>query len=114
MTSWIQNQNTKQKIDSGQPRWSTKTLNLVLIGLVVGGIFGYLVQVNNSVVNAYRLRDLEHQFGKVKLVNRTLEINNQQQQSVDTVLTKGTALGMDKTSQVESLPVPGGSVALAR
>lgn len=81
---------------------------------MVVGIFGYLVQVNAAVVNAYMLRDLEHRLHEVKLANRSLEIKNQQEQSVNTVMTKIAAMGLVKTSQVEYLASPGGNVALAR
>jgi len=114
MTSWVQNQNTRQKSVVFRSYFSLSTFNIAIICLLVAFGFLYLTQVNALAVQGYVLRDLETKLEDYKLNNRNLEIQNQAKQSVSNLKDKVTQLGMVNADQVEYLQAPGGKVAVAR
>ena len=81
--------------------------------IVLAG-FLYLTQVNASAVKGYIIRDLELKIEEQKIISKNLELTSQEKQSVSSVVSRVTEMGLVSADQIKYLQAPGGEVAVAR
>ncbi len=91
---------------------SIQLLNVVIIGLVIFGSIGYLIQVNGLVVKSYQIKDLESKIQELKQSQNTLQLQISELESMDNIKNKVSRLNMVAAGQAEYLSAT--PVALAR
>lgn len=94
------------------PKFDLKTINIVIIALIVIFGIGYLVQVNGLATKGYRIKDLEKRIADLQQEKSDLELNALSLQSVVRVKEKLADLNMVGAGNSEYLQEK--PVALAR
>ena len=90
------------------------SLNLLLIALIATLAVFYIVQVNRTVTEGYRIRDLETMIGALQLDTRNLEIQLAEARSMDAVSRKVPMLGLVKASMPTYLDGTNSAMTLNR
>lgn len=87
-------------------------LNIGLIVLIAAVGFMYLMEVNQATTKGYKMRDLEKKISSIEEVNRKLELQITDLQSLNNVKQRVDDLGMVPSDKVKYIKIPGTSVAL--
>lgn len=87
-------------------------LNSLCVAMTLGLLVGYLVMVNSSAMQGYKIRSLEQNIAKLEDNQRKLEVQSVSDQSLNNVQQAAGALGLVPASNVQYLNENSGDVAV--
>jgi hypothetical protein len=102
-----------QKIEKKQPRWfNIKTLNILLVAVIVVGGLYYVTGINDLVVKGFILQELKTKVALLQEKNQNLNAETASLKSYNNLAKRITGLNMVAVDNVDYLKVDVG-VALA-
>ena len=93
-------------------RFNLKNSSVLMVIAVFGFGFVYLTQTNLTATRGYQIKTLEKQLAQLQQENNKLTLDYITLQSTENVIKEAGNLQMVPTTEVESLTLNGGAVAL--